>query len=82
MVSTDLSFGRHEYLMSGGKVTLTSSSISATHSILFNGTPYSCWRIPRIQSTALVIKVLTPTLRPIRSLGLLMPLVVLMNMKP
>ena len=74
MLSTDLSFGRQEYLMSGGKVTSTSPSISATHSIEFNGTPYSCRSMPRIHNTALVISVLTPIRRPFRSAGVLMPL--------
>jgi len=34
--------------------------------------------MPRIQSAALIRKNLTPTLRPIRSVGFLMPLPVLM----
>ena len=68
--------------MSGGRLTLTSSSISATHSMLLSGTPYSLCRMPRIHSTAVVIIVLTPMRRPFRSAGFLIPFDVLMNMKP
>ncbi len=58
------------------------SSSSGTHSIDFCGTPYSCSRMPRIQTMAVAWNCFTPTFLPMRSVGFLMPLPVLMNMKP
>ena len=51
-----------------------SSSSSANQSIDLCGTPYSCSRMPRIQWPADTRNDFTPTLRPIRSFGCLMPL--------
>ena len=82
IVSTDRSCGSRVSFRSGCGVNSMSSSSSANHSIDLCGTPYSCSRMPRIQCPAETRNDFTPTLRPIRSFGCLMPFVVLMNTKP